>query len=126
MCGEKFLHLVVVAHEMEIELRADVLKEQAGLQSDAAFMEVGSQTTNPCAGMQTGATPVAANGFDGGTDFTAFGFGKLPQLREEIRIDLNRQGWLRGRLRISRRGLCGGRFALWHGVGWRLSEVRWA
>jgi hypothetical protein len=66
------------------------LKQQSGLESDATFMQISSQAANSGAAVQMRPAPVRANRFDGSADFAAFGFGELPQLSEEIGVDLNR------------------------------------
>jgi hypothetical protein len=38
--AEEFLHLVVVADEMEVERSANALEKQSRLQADAALVEV--------------------------------------------------------------------------------------
>jgi hypothetical protein len=66
------------------------LKQQPVLESDATFMQIRSQAADSGAGVPMGLAPVRANRFDCSTDLAAFGFGQLPQLREEIGVDLNR------------------------------------
>jgi hypothetical protein len=91
------LDLVVGAYEVEVEGGVDWLEKESGVESDAAFVEVGSEFADACAAVQMGFAPAGGDGIDGGADFLSFGSGELAKLREEIGVDLNRQGGLRGR-----------------------------
>jgi hypothetical protein len=53
-------------------------------------MQISSQAANSGAAVQMRTAPVRADRFDGIADFAAFGFGELPQLSDEIGVDLNR------------------------------------
>ena len=82
MGAEEFLHLVVVADEMEVERSANALEKQSRLQADAALVEVRRQSTDSAAGVKMGPAPVLAHRLDRIADLSALGFGELPQLCE--------------------------------------------
>ncbi len=84
------MHLVVVADEMEVERSSKALEKQSRVQADAALVEVRCQSTDSAAGVKMGPAPVLAHRLDRNADLSALGFGELPQLCEEIGVDLNR------------------------------------
>ena len=95
--AEEFLDLVVTADEMEIQGAVNILKDEALLETGTGFVEVRSQAADPHATVQVRLSPVGAHGLNGNPHPAAVGLGKKTKLRDEIGIDLNRQGLLRGR-----------------------------
>ena len=91
------MDLVVTADEMEVEGAVERLEDEALLETGTGFVEVRSQAADTHAAVQVRLSPVGAHGFDSSPNPAAVGLGKKTKLRDEIGIDLNRQGLLRGR-----------------------------